>query len=348
MMNDKILDPGYEAIHTRTDPETGLKAFIAIHSNALGPAIGGCRFQVYKSEADAIIDAKRLAYMMTVKAAIHDLPHGGAKAVLMRPPELRDRKALFTSFAKFVDDVGGKYITSMDAGTLTSDMDIIAEHTPYVIGATGMFDSHNNPGIYTALGVLQGIKAAVMFRLEKDSIKNLHVAVRGIGHVGYELVRLLTLEGAKITVCDPRAEVVEQCVREFKVNSVDTDKIFDVPCDIFAPCALGDFVNQDTINKLETKIIAGSANNQLANNSFAALLKNKNILYAPDFVVNGGGLIDAAMIYNGATEKAITERVLNIYQTLLDIFVLAEKENQTTAAIAEASALAKLNQGSRA
>ena len=329
--------------HVKFDPETGLHAIIAIHSNTLGPAIGGCRLKPYTNAGMAMKDVLQLSYMMTLKAAISDLPHGGAKSVIIAPDHMKDRHALFQSFGDFVHQLNGRYIAAMDVGTETTDMDAIAARTPYVIGARGTHASHDDPSFHTALGVLRGIEACVHFKLNKDSLKGIRVAIQGAGHVGYELAKLLAEKGAKISICDPKHEAVQRCVIECGATAIALEDIYDVDCDVFAPCALGGVINNDTLSRIKAKIIAGSANNQLAHKKIGAILQEMGILYAPDFVINSGGLIQAAMIYDYNDLSLAIKKIDKLYDILLGIFKRAETVKRSTTEVARRAALEKLN-----
>lgn len=331
---------GYGEIHTKIDEKTGLKAFVAIHNLNRGPAIGGCRLAVYETVDKAMEDALRLGYMMSFKAAINNLPHGGAKAVLIKPKVIKDREAYFEKFGEFVNSLGGRYITAVDSGTSPEEMDIVARRTPYVTCTTNAGD--NDPSPLTALGVRRAIEAAVKFKFKRDSLAGIHVAIQGAGHVGYWLAKELTDLGAKITIADINLKTLQRCVDEFKANICHPDDIYSVDADVFAPCALGAVLNRDSIKKLKTTIVAGSANNQLAHHHYGALLHERGILYAPDFLINAGGLIHVAVIYaHGNLEKSI-EQINNIYHTVYDIFERAEYENCATNLIAERIALDRL------
>lgn len=331
---------GYGEIHTKIDREVGLIAFIAIHSTKLGPAIGGTRFIRYPNTSLAIYDALRLGYHMTLKAAVSGLNHGGAKAVVIMPKNLKDRAAYFRSYGDFVHEMNGQYITAVDVGTTEDDMDIIAERTPYVFGASHL--GQKDPSPYTAQGVLRGIEAAVKFKLSRDNIEGLHVAIQGVGHVGYELARLLTARGVKITITDPKPEVVQQCINQFGANAVPLDEIFDVACDVFSPCAMGGVINLGTIQRLKTSIIAGSANTQLAHRKYGHLLNDKGILYAPDFVINSGGLIYAATVYDYQNPEMAETKINQLYDTMLQLFERAATQNLPTHDVAETMARERL------
>lgn len=331
----------YGDVHVKFDAKTGLKAIVAIHNLNRGPAIGGCRIATYESTDKALEDALRLGYMMSYKAAISNLPHGGAKAVIIKPAVIKNREALFEAFGDFVDSLGGRYITAMDSGTSSSDMDIIARRTRFV---TCTSDSHSgDPSPATAFGVRRGIEAAVKFKLNRHDLKGIHVTIQGAGHVGYYLAKELSALGAKLTVCDVNAVSLARCVEEFGVATCAPDEIYDIPADIFAPCALGAVLNRDTIQRLRVEMIVGSSNNQLAHQKYGTILHERGILYAPDFVVNAGGLIEVAAKYDQTDlEKDPNEAVSAIYDTMLAIFERARSENRATSEIAVVMAAEKL------
>lgn len=328
-------------VHVKFDPTTGLRAIIAVHSLKRGPAIGGCRLAYYHSTDKALEDAFRLANMMSYKAAISNLPHGGAKAVLLKPKVIKDRKAYLESFGDFVHSLGGQYITAVDSGTGDKDMDIIGTRTPYVTCKTGEGNG-GDPSPETAIGVRRGIEAAIKFRLNKNDVDGIHVTVQGAGHVGYYLAKELKERGAIITMCDVNPLHLERCVNELGVNTCGVDEIYDIPADVFAPCALGAVLNLTNIKRLNVSIVAGSANNQLAHHHHGAVLHERGILYAPDFVINAGGLIYVAAIYDHANPARAKQQVEDIYETVTEIFHRSQDENIATSEIAERMALEKL------
>ena len=331
---------GFGEIHLKLDLATELRALIVIHSTKRGPALGGCRCIEYSSFGNAIEDAVRLARGMSYKTAMANLPIGGGKAVLMRPRVIKDRTAYFQAFGQFVNNLGGRYITALDSGTVITDMDVISTQTNYVC----TLSSHDgDPAPFTALGVLRGIEAAVKFKLQRDELVGLHVAIQGVGHTGYCLAELLYKRGAKITICDTNPLLTERCAKAFEANIVSSDAIYDVPCDVFAPCALGAVFNDQTISRLRATIIAGAANNQLAEPHHAMALQARNILYAPDYVINAGGLIHAYAEYNQFSMKYVEQAIENIYHTLFDLFERAKTENKTTSKIADTVAEEKLS-----
>ncbi len=334
---------GFGEIHTCIDPKTKLHAIIAIHSTKRGPAIGGCRFKQYNATGEALHDVIRLAYMMTMKAAISNLPHGGAKAVIIKPKNMEhiDRAALFQRFGEFINEMNGRYITSLDVGTTTTDMDNIAKVTTHVTGHTRP-DYVADPSPHTAEGVYRGIQAAVKYKFGRDNMSDLHVAVQGAGHVAYTLIKLLVENGAKVTACDINPEAINRCIEEFGIEVVSPEAIYDVDCDIFAPCALGGVVNPNTIERLKAQIIAGSANNQLAHGKYAHVLHERGILYTPDFVINAGGLMCASSSYLHDSLAQTSEQVDKLYDTLLELFDRSKVENRPTTLVAESIALEKI------
>lgn len=333
---------GFGEINLEIDPTTGLHAIIAVHSNRLGPAIGGTRFVHYESSNEAIIDGLRLAAMMSYKAAICGLKHGGGKAVIMKSGEIKNREALFERFGKFVDRIGGRYIAAMDSGTTMTDMDAIAKSTSYVT-CTSNDPGNGNPAPHTALGVFRGLQAAVKFKMEQDSLQDVHVALQGVGNVGYYLAKFLHEGGAKLTVCDVNGEAVQRCVEEFGATAVDIGAIYDVACDVFSPCALGSSINPKTIDRLKCKIVAGAANNQLAHRALDEVLHQNNILFAPDFLINAGGLIHVAEIYDHGDEERARQQIIHLYDETLSIFERAQAEDKPTNVIARTIAEERLN-----
>lgn len=331
----------YGGVHIKFDPKTGLRAIVAINNLKLGPAIGGCRISHYSSVDDAIEDALRLGYMMSYKAAISNLPHGGAKAVIIKPKIIKDRRAFLRAFGDFVEELGGRYITAMDSGTSESDMDIIAERTKYVT-CTSASGAGGDPSPTTAFGVRRSIEAAVKFKLGRDSIEGVRVNIQGAGHVGYYLAKELHERGAKITMCDINQHSLDRCVEDFGVSVCSVNDIYDIEADVFAPCALGKVLNLETVKRLDVKIVAGSANNQLAHHKHGAVLHDRGILYAPDFVANAGGLIYVAAVYDHGSFEQANQQVSDIYHTLMPIFERSEAENISTNKIAEQIAADKL------
>lgn len=322
-------------LHIKQNKTLGLTAIIAIHSTKFGPALGGCRFIAYDSLNDAVVDALRLAHGMSYKAAVNQLPLGGGKAVLIHPPEITDRKLIFHEFAKFLSTFSGRFITAEDSGTSVDDMDIIKSVCPYVVGDSSQPLTVKDPSILTALGVRRGIEAAIKFKLQRDSLEGIRIAIQGLGHVGYHLCKELSEQGAQLFITDHHAERMMRCQDEFNAQTVLSTEIHRVPCDVFSPCALGSAINANNINEIQAKIIAGSANNQLESPQMGQQLMQRDILYAPDYVINAGGLIHVSAPFQKKSEQQAKQTVLDIYETLLMIFEKSRTENQPTHRIAD-------------
>lgn len=344
MLSDELLsyakNLGFGELFFKIDQVNQLCAVVALHSTRLGPALGGCRFIEYTSIDLAIRDALRLARGMSYKAALANLPLGGGKTVLMRPKKLSDRTAYFRALGRFVNEFKGRYIIAMDSGVVIEDMDAIALETPYVVTTS---KHKGNPAPYTALSVLCGIEAAVKFKLQLDNLEGVHVAIQGMGHVGFALANALQKKGARLTVCDSNAELIQRYAKDLHARIVEPDEIYTVECDVFSPCALGAVLNDDSISQLKTAIVAGSANNQLAEPRHAELMQKKNILYAPDYVINAGGLIYAYAEYqNRLNREYVVQHIQTIYSTLLEIFKRAHDENKSPSMVADSLAESRL------
>ena len=325
----------YGEVHCRRDAASGLQAIIAIHDTRLGPSLGGCRFIHYASEEDALIDALRLARGMTYKAALAGIPHGGGKSVLIRPSHQFDRHAVFRDFGRFVDGLAGRYITAEDSGTSIEDMEIIRSVTDHVTGVKPEHGGSGDPSPFTALGVRRGIEACVRFTMDRSSLEGIRVAVQGVGHVGYHLCRELSALGAKLTVADVDPLKSERAEREFGAEVVELDAIFATECDVFAPCALGSALNDETIPQLQCKVVAGAANNQLAQPRHGEDLMQRGILYAPDYAINAGGLVNVAQEHVGYDEAKATAKTMAIYDTIFEIAERAQKAMAPTHRIAD-------------
>lgn len=318
---------GYGDVHFKIDEQTNLKAFIAVHNLKRGPAIGGCRMIEYKTVDKAVEDALRLGHMMSYKAAITNLPHGGAKAVLIKPKEeIKDRDAYFEKFGDFINELGGRYITAVDSGTSPVEMDIIARRTPYVTCTTKL-GADSDPSTYTALGVRRAIEAAVKFKMNRDNLEGIRVAIQGAGHVGYYLTKELTALGANITISDINVKSLQRVIDDFQVSVCTPDEIYSIETDVFAPCAFGAVINLKTIKQLRTMIIAGSANNQLAHSHYASLLHERSILFAPDFLINSGGLIHVAVTYDQGDLHKSLKQIEDIYNMVYEIFEQSKRED---------------------
>lgn len=332
---DLMTQYGYGEVHLKRDQASGLQAIIAIHDTRLGPALGGCRFIHYDSERDALIDALRLARGMTYKAALAGLDHGGGKSVLIRPQRRFDRTALFRAFGRFIEDLRGHYITAEDSGTSIEDMEVIRGVTRHVTGVDPARGGSGDPSPFTALGVRRGIEACVQFALGKPSLDGVKVAVQGVGHVGYHLCRELREQGAALIVADVDPLKAERAQREFGAEVAPLEDIFAVPCDVFAPCALGSAISRETVPRLRCQIVAGAANNQLAEPSMGSALMQRGILYAPDYAINAGGLINVAQEIVGYDAATSRERTMKIFDTILEIAERAQKAMTPTDIIAD-------------
>ncbi len=326
---------GYEKILFFQDSETDLSGLIVIHNSTLGPAFGGCRMIAYLSEEAAILDAMRLSKAMTYKNSLAGLNHGGGKAVIIVPERIRDRKRLFQAFGAVVDSLGGRYITAVDSGTSTKDMDEVKKSTRYVAGFSIEKGGSGDPSPMTALGVLRGIEACVQFKLNRKDLEGLTVALQGLGHVGYPLAEHLYKSRAKLVVCDLDPDRVEKAMVAFNAAIVPPDRIYDIECDIFSPNALGAILNDQTIPRLRCSIVAGAANNQLAEDRHGEMLAKRGILYAPDYAINAGGIINVAQEWEGYDEEKARRNTENIYNTMMEIFTRARREGKRPEEIAD-------------
>jgi leucine dehydrogenase len=341
---------GHEQVVFGFDAASGLRAIIAIHSTALGAAAGGCRMWPYATVSDAVADALRLSRGMSYKNAMAELPFGGGKAVILGDSREKTRQRM-EAFGRLVDSLGGRYITAEDVGTTTGDMEQVACVTPFVSGlpretahATGhTLHAGGDPGPKTALGVFLGLKAAVRFRLGRASVEGLTIAVQGLGGVGYPLCRLLAAEGAALRVADARAVAVQRVCQELGAQEVPAESILAQDVDVLAPCALGAVLDEHSIPSVRARIIAGAANNQLARDEDGEALMRAGILYAPDYVINAGGIISVAHEYHGgATAAQVTMEIEKIPARLTEIFERARRESRSTSAVADEIAAARL------
>lgn len=331
---------GHESIHHFCDPLTGLKAIIAIHSTALGPAAGGCRMWQYQNEAEATRDALRLSRGMTYKNAMAGLPLGGGKAVILASADVKPTDDMFRAFGRCVDSLGGRYITAEDVGVTVDNMRTIKQVTDYVAGlppAEGA--AGGDPSPWTADGVFLGLTAAVKHRLGLDTMAGLRVAVQGIGKVGYDLCRQLKEAGAHLIVSDVNEQSLSRVKTELDALTVAPDEILFQDVDVLAPCAMGAILNARSIPKIKARVIGGAANNQLATEEDGQRLFDRKILYAPDYVINGGGIISVSLEYMGnRPESEVHAQIALIPGRLSDIFVAAEKQQVPTNVVADAMA----------
>jgi leucine dehydrogenase len=327
---------GHEQILFCSDNETGLKAIIAIHSTVLGPSLGGTRMWMYKNEMEALNDVLRLSRGMTYKNSISNLNLGGGKAVIIGDSHSMKSEAFFRRFGKFVESLSGNYITAEDVGISPQDMSWVSKETKHVVGLPG---KSGDPSPVTALGVYMGMKACAKIQFGTDSLAGKKIAVQGVGHVGEYLVEHLSKEGAEIYITDIYEETLKRVSDKFKTKVVKPEDIYDVDMDIYAPCALGATLNDETLNRLKCSIIAGAANNQLKNeNVHGKAVMEKGILYAPDYAINAGGVINCFSEVHGFSSDWALEKAEEIYQTIFNIVSRSKNENIPTYQIANAMA----------
>ena len=338
---ERIGEHDHEQVVFCYEPSCGYKGIIAIHNSVLGPALGGTRFWNYDSDQDAFVDALRLARGMTYKAAVAGLNLGGGKSVIIGDPKTTNREAIFRAHGRFVETLKGRYITAEDVGTSVDDMEYVAMETEHVTGRAG---TSGDPSPVTAYGVYRGIKAAALARYGSDDLSGKTITVQGVGHVGYYLCQNLAGEGANLVVTDIDQERVDRVVREFKARPVGTDEIYGIEADIYAPSALGATINDQTIPELKVDIVAGAANNVLAEARHGDELHRRGILYAPDYVINAGGLINVCGELNGWSAERSMRKAGEIYGTLVQIFTVAEQEGIPTYRAADRVAERRIDQ----
>ena len=329
---ETVAKMGHERVLLCSNPEVGLRALIAVHSTVLGPGLGGLRMWPFKSDEEALTDVLRLSRGMTYKAAAAGLNLGGGKAVILGDPKLHKSEALFRAFGRYVESLNGLYITAEDVGTDMEDMELILTETRWVTGVSPAHGGGGDPSPVTAYGCLQGIKAALRERHEEPSLDGRSVAIQGLGSVGYSLAKYLKDEGAKVFGSDIDSESADRAASELGVELIPVHEILEVECDILAPCAMGAILDEETIPKLRCDIVAGAANNQLANEKRDGReLHQRGILYAPDFVINAGGLIN---VYNELGGEYNRERALRmtrgIYLNLARVFQISKKDGVAT------------------
>ncbi|WP_066060705.1 branched-chain amino acid dehydrogenase [Neobacillus soli] len=320
----------YEQVVFCQDKQSGLKAIIAIHDTTLGPALGGTRMWTYASEEAAIEDALRLAKGMTYKNAAAGLNLGGGKTVIIGDPRKDKNEAMFRAFGRYIQGLNGRYITAEDVGTTVADMDLIHEETDYVTGISPAFGSSGNPSPVTAYGVYRGMKAAAKEAFGSDSLEGRVVAIQGVGNVAYTLCEYLHKEGAQLIVTDINKEAVNRAVEAFGARAVDPDEIYGVECDIYAPCALGATINDDTIPQLKARVIAGSANNQLKDTRHGDTIHEMGIVYAPDYVINAGGVINVADELYGYNQERAMKKVEQLYATIEKVIEISKRDGIPT------------------
>ena len=323
---ESMATSGHEEVVFCHNPEAGLRAIIAIHSTALGPALGGLRMWPYASDDDALNDVLRLSRGMSYKAAVAGLNLGGGKAVILGDPKTDKSEALFRALGRFVNSLNGRYITAEDVGTDVNDLELVFQETDHCVGVHQVHGGSGDPSPFTAYGVLQAIRACLRKRFDDEEVGRYSYAVQGVGHVGYHVARLLREEDAKVFVCDVDEEKVAGVVSELGCEAVSVAEIYDVEADVFSPTALGAILDERTIPELKFQIIAGAANNQLANDACGDELARRGILYAPDYAANAGGLMNVSIELEGYDRERAIRMTRTIYYNVGRIFEIAERD----------------------
>ena len=326
------------------DKDVGLRAIIALHSTALGPAAGGCRMHPYASEEEALTDVLRLSKGMTYKNAAAGLPLGGGKSVIIADPASPDKPELLRAFAKHIQSLQGRYWTAIDVGVGPEDADIMAESCDYIFARASQYEAGFNPSSFTAYGGFIGIKAAVKAVLGRDDLDEVRVAIQGLGATGFGLVEHLYKAGAQLIVTDVKQDMIDKVVDAFGATAIAPDAIHSADVDVFAPCALGAILNDETIPQIKAKIICGLANNQLKEFKHGRMLADRHITYIPDYVVNAGGMMGASTVIFSALSRAKSlAQIEQLYHTITAIIERAKTEGRTTAEIADAIAEERIN-----
>ena len=327
----------HEQVVFASDKTTGLKTIIAVHNTNLGPSLGGCRMWPYDSEQDAIRDVLRLSRGMTYKSALANLPLGGGKSVILGDPRRQKTPEFFRAMGRVVEQLGGRYIVAEDVGTSPEDMEHIASQTQHVGGINDGKDPARtgDPSPFTAYGVFIGLKEAVRFKYGNDDLNGMRVAVQGLGHVGYHLCRMLHGAGAKLIVADLNEDSVKAATEEFGAKAVPVSEILSVEADILAPCALGGVITDQTIEGLKVGVIAGAANNQLEHDRHGEMLREVGILYAPDYVINAGGVVEVHYCREGKSVAETNKHIEGIGETVREIFERAKQQNLSTGFVAD-------------
>ena len=343
MIFETIAQSAHEQVVFCQNKDVGLKAIIAIHNSVLGPALGGLRMWNYKNETEALNDVLRLSRGMTYKAAVSGLNLGGGKAVIWGDPAKDKSEALFRAFGRFVNSLNGRYITAEDVGIDVNDMEWVLKETDYVTGVHQVHGGSGDPSPFTAYGTLQGLMAALNATYGNEDVGKYSYAVQGVGHVGMEFVKLLKERGAKIFVTDINQGLVDKAVSEYGAEAVGLDDIYDVPADVYSPCALGGTVNEQTLPRLKAKVICGAANNQLANNAIGDEVTKRGILYAPDYAVNAGGVMNVALELDGYNRERAMRMMRTIYHNLHRIYEISGRDNIPTYMAADRLAEERIN-----
>ncbi|MFA6985229.1 MAG: Glu/Leu/Phe/Val dehydrogenase dimerization domain-containing protein [Arenimonas sp.] len=330
MIFETLAQTGHEEVIFCHNKDAGLKAIIAIHNSVLGPALGGLRMWPYATEQDALNDVLRLSRGMTYKAAVSGLNLGGGKGVIIGDPSKDKSEALFRAFGRFVNSLNGRYITAEDVGIDVNDMEYVFRETEFVTGVHQVHGGSGDPSPFTAYGTLQGLMAALQVKFGNEDVGNYAYAVQGVGHVGMEFVKLLRERGAKVFVTDINSDLVQRAVDDHGAEAVAPDEIYDVDAEVYSPCALGGTVNVNTLPRLKCQIICGAANNQLADDEIGDEVTRRGILYAPDYAVNAGGLMNVSLEIDGYNRERAMRMLRTIYFNLGRIFEIAKRDSIPT------------------
>ena len=330
MIFETLAQTGHEEVVFCHNKDAGLKAIIAIHNSVLGPALGGLRMWPYATEQDALNDVLRLSRGMTYKAAVSGLNLGGGTGVIIGDPSKDKSEALFRAFGRFVNSLNGRYITAEDVGIDVNDMEFVYKETPFVTGVHQVHGGSGDPSPFTAYGTLQGLMAALQVKFGDEEVGKYSYAVQGVGHVGMEFVKLLRERGAKVFVTDINTDLVQRAVDDHGAEAVAPDQIYDVDAQVYSPCALGGTVNANTLPRLKCQVICGAANNQLANDEIGDEVMRKGILYAPDYAVNAGGLMNVSLEIDGYNRERAMRMLRTIYFNLGRIFEIAQRDGIPT------------------
>jgi leucine dehydrogenase len=330
MLFETLATSGHEEVVFCHNKDAGLKAIIAIHNTVLGPALGGLRMWPYRTEQEAVDDVLRLSKGMTYKAAVAGLNLGGGKSVIIGDPTKDKSEALFRALGRFVNSLNGRYITAEDVGIDVNDMEYVLKETEFVTGVHQVHGGSGDPSPFTAYGTLQGLMASLSHRFGNEEVGKYSYAVQGVGHVGFEFVKLLREHGAKVFVTDINQAAVQRCVDEYGCEAVGPDDIYDCDVDVYSPCALGSTVNEQTLPRLKAKIICGAANNQLATDEIGYEVEKRGILYAPDYAVNAGGLMNVSIEFDGYNRERAMRMMRTIYYNVGKIFQIARRDGIPT------------------
>lgn len=347
MLFETLDTTGHEQVVFCHNRDAGLKAIIALHSTRLGPALGGVRMRPYPSSEAALNDALRLSRTMSYKNALAGLNVGGGKAVIVGDPRSEKSEVLLRAFGRFVESLGGRYITSEDVGTDVNDMEQIYLETGYVTGVHQVHGGSGDPAPFTAYGALQALMAALNRKLGHEEVGKTSIAIQGLGHIGMELVKLLKERGAKLYVTDLDGTLVERAVSEYGAEAVSPEAIYEVAADVFAPCALEGAINEDTLPRLKAGIVCGTANNQLSSHAIGEELQRRGVLYAPDYVVNAGGVMNVSLEIDGYNRERALRLIRSIYHNLEKVFDLSERDRITPQQAADCIAEARIESISR-